>query len=72
MKEGEAGRGRAWSKRREGGMQGDKGKTGRGSRSGRKDGREGDTNAQCQAWLCTEACEWLLAITLYLHVGGRD
>ena len=69
MKEGEAGRGRAWSKRRgkegEGpGRQEDKGKTGRGRKDG-KDWREEDTNAQCQAWLCTEACQWLLAFTLY-------
>ncbi len=67
MKEGETGRGRAWSKRRgkeEGGRQEDKGKTGRGRKDG-KDWREEDTNAQCQAWLCTEACQWLLAFTLY-------
>ena len=32
---------------------------------GRKEGREGDTNDQCQAWLCTEACQWLLVFTLY-------
>ena len=47
MKEGEAGRGRLWSKgREEGRRQGDRGTTGRGSRRRRKDGREGDSNAQ--------------------------
>ena len=39
---------------------------------GRKDGREGDTNDQCQAWLCTYACQWVLAFTLYCHAGVRD
>ena len=38
---------------------------------GGKDGREGDTNDQGHAWLCIEACQWLLAFTLYWHVGGR-
>ncbi len=54
----EAGRGRAWSKgmdgvlegwKEEGGRQGDKGV--REGQEGRKDRREGDTNAQCQAWV---------------------
>ena len=49
----------------------------RGSREGGRDeGTEADTralhNAQIQAWLYTEACQWLLAFTLHLHVGGRD
>ena len=69
MKEGETGRGehgvRGGGRRREGpGRQEDKGKTGKGRKDG-KDWREEDTNAQCQAWLCTEACQWLLAFTLY-------
>ena len=52
MKEGEAGRGRAWSKRREGrrdgpGRQGDKGRTGRGTEGEEgREGREGGRN-QC-------------------------
>ena len=38
---------------------------GAGGEEGGKDGRERDTNAECQAWLCTEACQRLLAFTLY-------
>ena len=66
MKEGEAGRGRAWSKRERGGVgwrelrrregrreirAGQAGEAG--GEEGGKDGREGDTNDQCQSWLCT-------------------
>ena len=81
MKEGEAGRGRAWSKRgggcwregikEEGGSEGGReikaGQAGQAGGGGRREGREGDTNDQGQAWLCTEACQaqWLLAFTLY-------
>ena len=57
-------RGRAWSKRERGGGVGGRelrrrevGRLGQGKCSGGeeggKDGREGDTNDQCQAWLCT-------------------
>ena len=51
----------------EGGRQGDKDRQEeQEGEEGGKGGRiEGDTNTQCQAWLCTEACQWLLAFTLY-------
>ena len=78
---GDAGRGRAWSKRgrgcwregikEEGGSEGGIGRLGQdrqgkqGGEEGGKDRSEGDTNDQGQAWLCTEACQWLLAFTLY-------
>ena len=61
MKEGEAGRGRAWSKGREGGREG--GGREAGARQAGGGRREGRVNAQCQT--CTEACQWLLAFTLY-------
>ena len=50
-------------RRREGGREIRAGQAG--GEEGVKDGREGDTNDQCQAWSCTEACQWLLAFTLY-------
>ena len=49
----------------EGGRQGDKDRQEEQEGEEGKGGREGDTNAQCQVWLCTEACQWLLAFTLY-------
>ena len=75
MKEGEAGRGEhgvrggreCWreGRRREGGREiRARQAGGAGGDEGGMTG-EGDTNAQCQAWLCTEACQWLLAFTLY-------
>ena len=64
----------------EGGMQGDKGRTGRGAgvggrtgggsggQEGRKEGRTGGRETpmlSARHGLCTEACQWLLAFTLY-------
>ena len=69
VREGGSVRGREL-RRRQGGRElraGQAGEAGGGGRrgGGREGGREGDTNDQCQAWLCTEGCQLLLAFTLY-------
>ena len=53
-------------------MQGDKGRTGRGAGVGGRTGGRETPMLSARHGLCTEACQWLLAFTLYLHVGGRD